>query len=216
MEQPSKVATPLAAAAGAQVSVAGSSGGRRGAGDREGDRRGVSGHRVATSIFDRDCWRGGDRTPCRGIARLGCDGQLTGRAHRDVKGCAVSWGEGVVGGGELVGGARSVDRAAGEGATPLVAAVGVQVSVPGPPVAGVAAVMARATVEVSVVTVLPPASLIATTGWVPKAVPPVAPAGEVVTARWVPVPTATLNAGYWQSRANRRRRGARSRCQQCR
>jgi hypothetical protein len=78
-------------------------------------------------------------------------------------------------------------------ATPAVAAVGSQVRVPGPPVAGVAEVIESVTVEVSVVTVLPPASSTATAGWVPKAVPPVAAAGDVVKARWVAWPTVTLN-----------------------
>ena len=84
-------------------------------------------------------------------------------------------------------------------ATPAVAAVGAQVSVPGPPVAGVPAVIERSTVEVSVVTTLPSASSTVTTGWVPKADPPVAPAGEVVTASWLAVPAlmskAVLSAG---------------------
>ena len=63
-------------------------------------------------------------------------------------------------------------------ATPLVAAVGVQVSVPGPPVAGVAAVIERASPSrCCPSTVLFPASWTVTAGCVTKAVPPVATGG---------------------------------------
>jgi len=52
--------------------------------------------------------------------------------------------------------------------------------------------MARVTVELSVVTVLPPASWTTTTGWVVKARPPVAPAGWVEKTSWDAVPTVTV------------------------
>src|ERR1700722_19757546 len=76
-------------------------------------------------------------------------------------------------------------------ATPLIAAVGVQVRAPGPPVAGVPPVIESVTVEGSPATVLPPASWTVTTGGVVKAAPPVAPAGEVVTASWLATPVPT-------------------------
>ena len=63
-------------------------------------------------------------------------------------------------------------------ATPAVAAVGAHVSVPGPPVVGVAAVIERVTVEVSVVTVLPPASWTVTAGEGAMALPAVASSAE--------------------------------------
>ena len=44
------------------------------------------------------------------------------------------------------------------------------------------------------VTVLPPASWTVTTGWVVKAVPPVAPAGWVEKASLAAAPTVTLKA----------------------
>ena len=55
---------------------------------------------------------------------------------------------------------------------------------PGPPEVGVPVVMARVTVEESVVTVLPPASWTVTLGWVAKAVPPVELDGCWVKASW--------------------------------
>src|SRR5450631_579564 len=61
-------------------------------------------------------------------------------------------------------------------------------------VAPAGVVMTRVTGAVLVVTVLPPASWTATTGWVPKAVPPVEPEGLVVTASLVagPAPIVML------------------------
>ena len=50
------------------------------------------------------------------------------------------------------------------------------------------------TVPVYVVTVLPPASAAATTGWVVNAEPPVAPAGCAVKTSCAAAPTVTLNA----------------------
>src|SRR3984957_6794443 len=78
-------------------------------------------------------------------------------------------------------------------ATPLTAAVGVQLRAPGPPVVGVPTVIESVTVEVSPVTVFPPASSTVTTGWVVKAVPPVAPAGEVGKASGDAKPAVTSN-----------------------
>ena len=61
-------------------------------------------------------------------------------------------------------------------------------TVPGPTSA------VNVTVELSVVTVLPPASSIVTAGWVMKAVPPVAVAeGWVVKTTWAGAPTVTAN-----------------------
>ena len=71
-------------------------------------------------------------------------------------------------------------------ATPATAAMGFVVQVNVAP-AGV--VMVRLTEAVLLVTVLPPASWIATTGWVTKTVPPVAPDGLVAKASLVAVPT---------------------------
>src|SRR5581483_7768474 len=81
-------------------------------------------------------------------------------------------------------------------ATPAVAALvspPVQVSVPGPPVAGVPAVIDSVTLLVSVVTTLPPASSADTLGWLVNAVPPVEVFGCWVKASFVAGPTATLN-----------------------
>ena len=71
-------------------------------------------------------------------------------------------------------------------ATPETADFGFVVQVNVAP-AGV--VMVRLTEAVLLVTVLPPASWIATTGWVTKTVPPVAPDGLVAKASLVAVPT---------------------------
>jgi hypothetical protein len=54
-------------------------------------------------------------------------------------------------------------------------------------------VSARVTPSVSEVTVLPPASSMVTVGCVPKAVPPVAPAGSVVNTSCAGSPTVTAN-----------------------
>ena len=48
--------------------------------------------------------------------------------------------------------------------------------------------------RVSVVTVLPPASSMVTTGWVPKALPATASSGSVVKTSWLAVPTVTSKA----------------------
>ena len=56
-------------------------------------------------------------------------------------------------------------------------------------VAPAGVVMERLTEAVLPVTVLPPASWIATTGWVAKTVPPVAPDGLVAKASLVAAPT---------------------------
>ena len=56
-------------------------------------------------------------------------------------------------------------------------------------VAPAGVVMVRLTEAVLLVTVLPPASWIATTGWVAKTVPPVAPDGLVAKASLVAAPT---------------------------
>ena len=72
-------------------------------------------------------------------------------------------------------------------ATPATAAFGfvVQVSVAPPGV-----VSARVTELVSDVTVLPPASCTATTGWVARAEPPVPVPGCVVNVSWAAAPAA--------------------------
>jgi hypothetical protein len=70
-------------------------------------------------------------------------------------------------------------------ATPAVVVAVQPVNDPGPDA------MLRVTACVFVVTVLPPASRIVTTGCVPKALPPVAAPGSVVNARWVAVPVPT-------------------------
>ena len=70
MEQPVKVATPLVAAVGVQVSVPGPPVAGVAAVIERVDRRGVVRHRVVPSVFDRDCRRGGNGAPGRGIARL--------------------------------------------------------------------------------------------------------------------------------------------------
>jgi hypothetical protein len=54
-------------------------------------------------------------------------------------------------------------------------------------------VIANVTAVMLLVTVLPPASWIATTGWVPKAVPPVDALGEVVNASFAAAPTVIVN-----------------------
>jgi hypothetical protein len=54
-------------------------------------------------------------------------------------------------------------------------------------------VIASVTAVTLLVTVLPPASWIATTGWVPNAVPPVDALGEVVNANFVAAPTVIVN-----------------------
>src|ERR1700722_9893566 len=76
--------------------------------------------------------------------------------------------------------------------TPGTAALGlaVQVRVPVPGLVP----MVRVTNEVSVATVLPPASSTATRGWVAKAVPPVPWAGGAVKRTFGAVPAATVNA----------------------
>ena len=71
-------------------------------------------------------------------------------------------------------------------ATPETADFGLAVQVNVAP-AGV--VMVRLTEAVLLVTVLPPASWTATTGWVTKTLPPVAPDGLVAKASLVPAPT---------------------------
>ena len=71
-------------------------------------------------------------------------------------------------------------------ATPATAAMGFVVQAKVAP-AGV--VMVRLTEAVLLVIVLPPASWIATTGWVTKTLPPVAPDGLVAKASLVAVPT---------------------------
>src|SRR5450631_3094437 len=71
-------------------------------------------------------------------------------------------------------------------ATPATALAGFAVQVRVAP-AGV--VMTRVTGAVLVVTVWPPASWTATTGWVPKAMPPVEPEGFVVK------PSLVVDAG---------------------
>ena len=75
-------------------------------------------------------------------------------------------------------------------ATPATAVTGlvVQVRVPVPGLVP----MARVTAEVSVVTVLPPASSTVTCGWVAKAVPPVLLPGAAVKATWVAGPVVML------------------------
>jgi len=75
-------------------------------------------------------------------------------------------------------------------ATPEVAARGlvVQVKVPVPEA------LAKVIEADEEVTVLPPASWTTTTGWVEKAVPPVAPAGWVEKASLAAAPTVTLKA----------------------
>ncbi len=67
-------------------------------------------------------------------------------------------------------------------ATPATAALGFAVQVR---VAPAAFVMLSVTGAELVVTVLPPASCTSTTGWVPKAVPPVESEGSVVKDRLV-------------------------------
>src|SRR5271170_2957181 len=60
---------------------------------------------------------------------------------------------------------------------------------PAPPLA------VNVTVELSEVTVLPPASSTVTSGWAVNGVPPVAAGeGSVVNTSWAGVPTVTLNA----------------------
>ena len=71
-------------------------------------------------------------------------------------------------------------------ATPETAFEGLAVQVS---VAPAGLVMVRVTEAPLEVTVLPPASWIATTGWVTKTVPPVAPDGLVAKASLVAVPT---------------------------
>ena len=74
-------------------------------------------------------------------------------------------------------------------ATPATAFLGFAVQARVAP-AGV--VMLRVTDAVLVVTVLPPASWTATTGWVAKAMPPVEPEGLVVKASLVAVPAVMV------------------------
>ena len=74
-------------------------------------------------------------------------------------------------------------------ATPATAAMGFVVQAKVAP-AGV--VMVRLTEAVLLVTVLPPASWTATTGWVTKTLPPVAPDGLVAKASLVAVPTVIV------------------------
>ena len=74
-------------------------------------------------------------------------------------------------------------------ATPEAAALGLAVQVRVAP-AGV--VMVRVTEAALVVTVLPPASWTATTGWVANAMPPVEPEGLVVKASLVAGPTVMV------------------------
>ena len=74
-------------------------------------------------------------------------------------------------------------------ATPEAAFLGLAVQVRVAP-AGV--VMVRVTGALLAVTVLPPASWTATTGWVAKAMPPVEPEGPVVKASLVAAPTVMV------------------------
>ena len=76
-------------------------------------------------------------------------------------------------------------------ATPATAVTGlvVQVSVPDPGFVPIA----RVTLEVSLVTVLPAASCTVTTGWVDHAVPPVPPVVCVVNASFAGAPAVMLN-----------------------
>src|SRR5450631_571775 len=74
-------------------------------------------------------------------------------------------------------------------ATPATAFVGFAVQARVAP-AGV--VMVRVTGAVLVVTVLPPGSWTATTGWLAKGVPPVELEGLVVKASWVADPALTV------------------------
>src|SRR5207245_8377880 len=77
-------------------------------------------------------------------------------------------------------------------ATPELAVTGLVVHVRAPPPGLVP--MARVTLALEVVTVLPPASWTFTTGWIGKTpLAAVAPLGWVVTTRWVAGPTVTLN-----------------------
>src|SRR5579871_3925740 len=77
-------------------------------------------------------------------------------------------------------------------AAPLVAGAGLeaQLSVPAP----VPGVIERAMEAVSVLIWLPPASSMATIGWVAQAVPPVPPPGAVVKASWAGGPSVTEKA----------------------
>jgi hypothetical protein len=70
----------------------------------------------------------------------------------------------------------------------------VQVRAPPPGFEPVPGVIARVTADVSPVTVLPKESSTETTGWVPKAVPPVAVLlGGVVKASWWAAPALMVN-----------------------
>ena len=76
-------------------------------------------------------------------------------------------------------------------ATPATAALGFVVQAKVAP-AGV--VMVKVTDAVLAVTVLPPASWTASTGWLAKATPPVEPDGLVVNASLASEPTAIVKA----------------------
>ena len=65
-------------------------------------------------------------------------------------------------------------------------------NVPGPPLDGVPAVIARVTVELFDVTMFPPASCIWTTGCVVNGLPPKAPAGDVTIDIFAAAPTVML------------------------
>ena len=77
-------------------------------------------------------------------------------------------------------------------ATPELAASGLVVQVRAPP-PGLAP-MARVTLALEVVTVLPPASWTLTTGWTGNTPPEAAPLGCVVKASLLAGPTVRLNA----------------------
>ena len=83
-------------------------------------------------------------------------------------------------------------------ATPLVADTGAQVSAA--PEVPVPLVMARETVVVAEVTTLPAASSTATTGWVPKALPPVVPVGWVVKTSLEAAPAVTAKVELWMAK----------------
>jgi hypothetical protein len=80
-------------------------------------------------------------------------------------------------------------------ATPLDADTGVvPFNAPGPPLVGVAGVIASAMDAELPVTVFPPASCTVTTGCVAQAIPPVPPPGCVVNASFAAGPTVMLKA----------------------